>query len=132
KLSYAADWSEYAGWRDGGKAIFHLDPLWADADIDYVGIDWYPPLADWRDGDGGVDAPVFDGPHDPERLRAQVAGAEGFDWFYASDEDRDLQLRTPISDMAHGEDWVFRVKDLKGWWSNPHHDRPGGVRSATP
>ena len=131
KLSYAADWSEYAGWRDGGEAIFHLDPLWADADIDYVGIDWYPPLADWREGDGGLDGAVFNGPHDPEGLAAQVAGGEGYDWFYASDDDRDLQLRSPIVDLAHGEDWVFRVKDLKGWWSNPHHDRPGGARSAT-
>ena len=35
-------------------------------------------------------------------------------------------------DGAHGEDWLFRPKDLKGWWSNLHHDRPGGVRSPTP
>ncbi|MDZ4373888.1 MAG: glycoside hydrolase TIM-barrel-like domain-containing protein, partial [Phenylobacterium sp.] len=39
---------------------------------------------------------------------------------------------TPITDTAHGEDWVFRVKDLKGWWSNAHHDRPGGARNASP
>ena len=53
KLSYAADWSEYFGRQTGGEAIFHLDPLWADANIDYVGIDWYPPLSDWRAGAGG-------------------------------------------------------------------------------
>ncbi len=131
-ISYAADWSEYAGPRDGGEAVFHLDPLWADAAIDYVGIDWYPPLGDWRAGDGGVDAATFAGPDDPAYLAAQVAGGEGFDWFYASDADRATQTRTPIVDTAHGEDRVFRVKDLKGWWSNAHHDRPGGVRSATP
>jgi hypothetical protein len=132
RLSYAADWSEYAGWREGAEAAFHLDPLWADPNIDYVGIDWYPPLSDWRDGDGGVDASLFDGPDAVDSLAAQVAGGEGFDWFYASPADRAAQVRTPIDDSAHGEHWVFRSKDLTGWWSHAHHDRPGGVRSATP
>ncbi|MDO9587485.1 MAG: glycoside hydrolase/phage tail family protein [Brevundimonas sp.] len=131
-ISYAADWSEYAGPRDGGEAAFHLDPLWADANIDYVGVDWYPPLGDWRAGGGGVDGEVFAGPDDPAYLATQVAGGEGFGWFYASDVDRLAQARTQIADTAHGEDWVFRVKDLKGWWSNAHHDRPGGVRSGSP
>lgn len=131
-ISYAADWSEYAGVRDGGEVLFHLDPLWADAEIDYVGIDWYPPLGDWRAGDGGLDGAAFSGPDDASYLTAQVAGGEGFDWFYASEADRAAQARSLIADTAHGEDWVFRVKDLKGWWSNAHHDRSGGVRSASP
>ncbi|KQS54014.1 hypothetical protein ASG17_13775 [Brevundimonas sp. Leaf363] len=132
-LSYAADWSEYFGHQPGdGTVTFHLDPLWADANIDYVGIDWYAPLTDWRDSDGGVDAALYEGPADPAYLAAGVAGGEGFDWFYASDADRAAQVRTPIVDTAHGEDWVFRPKDLAGWWSNAHHDRPGGVRSGAP
>ena len=131
-ISYAADWSEYAGVRDGGEVAFHLDPLWADGEIDYVGVDWYPPLGDWRAGDGGIDRDAFAGPEDPAYLAAQVAGGEGFDWFYATEADRTVQARTPIVDTAHGEDWVFRVKDLKGWWANAHHDRSGGVRNATP
>ncbi|HST90968.1 MAG TPA: glycoside hydrolase/phage tail family protein [Brevundimonas sp.] len=128
-ISYAADWSEHFGRHDGEEVIFHLDPLWADPDIDYVGIDWYPPLGDWRSSGGGVDAAAFAGPDDPAYLAAQVAGGEGFDWFYASDADRAAQVRTVIQDTAHGEDWLFRPKDLKGWWSHAHHDRPGGVRS---
>ena len=132
KLSYAADWSEYSGWRMGPDVAFHLDPLWADPNIDYVGVDWYPPLADWREGEGGLDAGLYEGPDDVNGLAAQVAGGEGFDWFYASPEDRSAQIRTPIEDSAHGEDWVFRSKDLAGWWSNAHHDRPGGVRNPTP
>lgn len=134
-LSYAADWSEYSGHRPGdgsGDVIFHLDPLWSDPAIDYVGVDWYPPLGDWREAGGGVDAAAFKGPDDPAYLAAQVAGGEGFDWFYADETAREAQARTPIVDTAHGEHWVFRVKDLKGWWSNLHHDRPGGVRSGTP
>ncbi len=135
ELSYAADWSEYFGFQPGdgsGDVVFHLDPLWADAAISQVAIDWYPPLGDWREGDGGVDAETWAGPNDPYYLAAQVSGGEGFDWFYADADDRQAQVRTPIVDSAHGEDWVFRPKDLVGWWSNAHHDRPGGVRSATP
>ncbi|QQQ19546.1 glycoside hydrolase TIM-barrel-like domain-containing protein [Brevundimonas vitis] len=131
-LSYAADWSEYAGVRSGGEVLFHLDQLWADVNIDHVAIDWYPPLGDWRDDGGGLDAALFEGASDPAYLATQIAGGEGFDWFYATEADRAAQARTPIHDTAHGEDWVFRVKDLVGWWSNAHHDRPGGIRSATP
>ena len=38
----------------------------------------------------------------------------------------------PITDGAAGKPWVFRYKDLRAWWSNPHFDRPGGVESGTP
>ncbi|MBI1391788.1 MAG: hypothetical protein GC152_03500 [Alphaproteobacteria bacterium] len=136
KISYGADWSEYFGHQstDGsGDVFFHLDPFWADANVDFVGIDNYLPLADWRDGEGHADALAgFAGPTDLAYLGANIAGGERFDWHYASDADRAAQVRTPIIDGAHGEDWVFRPKDLGGWWSNAHHDRPGGVRSATP
>ncbi|WP_199743370.1 glycoside hydrolase/phage tail family protein [Caulobacter sp. 602-1] len=134
KLGYAADWSEYFGHQPGGgHAVFHLDPLWADPNIDFVGVDWYPPVTDWRDGDAHLDAEAgFLGPRDPAYLRAGLTGGESFDWFYASPADRDAQVRAPITDGAHGEPWIWRAKDLKSWWSNPHHDRPGGVRSATP
>lgn len=59
KVSYAADWSEYFGHHpaDGtGDMFFHLDPLWVSADVDFVGIDNYMPLSDWRDGYDHIDA----------------------------------------------------------------------------
>ncbi len=134
-MGYAADWSEYFGQQpaDGsGDVFFHLDPLWADPHIGFVGIDWYAPLADWRDGGEHLDALAgYGGPYDLAYLAANIAGGEGFDWFYASDVDRTAQRRTPITDAAHGEPWVFRPKDLVSWWSNAHYDRPGGVRNAT-
>ncbi|MBI1685826.1 baseplate multidomain protein megatron [Caulobacter hibisci] len=136
RVGYAADWSEYFGSQpaDGsGDVHFHLDPLWADANIDFVGIDFYPPLADWRDGEGHLDALAgWGGPHDLAYLRHGLTGGEGYDWFYASEAARTAQARTPITDGAHGEPWVFRPKDLLNWWSRAHHDRPGGVRAATP
>ena len=63
KVSYAADWTEYFGHHpdDGsGDVFFHLDPLWAPEDIDFIGIDNYMPLADWRDGSDHLDADAWD------------------------------------------------------------------------
>ena len=130
KIGYAADWSEYFGHHlPGGELFFHLDPLWADANIDFIGIDNYMPLSDWRDGMDHLDARAgWTGVHDIEYLKSNIAGGEGYDWYYASRADRDAQRRTPIADGAYGEDWVWRYKDLVNWWSNPHHDRPGGLR----
>lgn len=135
KVLYAADWSEYFGHQpaDGsGDLYFHLDPLWASASIDAIGIDCYWPLADWRDGTAHADAVAgWPSIHDPAYLRANVRGGEGFDWYYASEADRRAQVRTPITDGA-GKPWVFRFKDIASWWANAHFNRVGGVESATP
>lgn len=135
-LTYAADWSEYFGHQpaDGsGDLRFHLDPLWADAAIDAIGIDNYLPLSDWRDGNDHLDRLAgWGGPYDAAYLAANIEGGERFDWYYASDADRAAQVRTPITDGAHGKPWVFRPKDLRAWWSNLHHDRIGGVEVSVP
>lgn len=135
-IGYGADWSEYFGHQpaDGtGDVSFHLDPLWADPHIGFVGVDWYPPLTDWRDGAPNADALAgYRGTSDPAYLAAGVVGGEDYDFYYRSPADRAAQTRTPITDGAYGEPWVYRAKDLLSWWSNPHHDRPGGVRRASP
>ncbi|MGE6743510.1 baseplate multidomain protein megatron [Allorhizobium pseudoryzae] len=131
KLTYGADWTEYFGYQppDGsGDVYYHLDPLWAAPAIDAVGIDNYMPLSDWRDSDLGAANP--DGmrtPEDRAAMMAAIASGEGFDWYYASDADRDLRIRTPITDGAAGKPWVFRIKDLWNWWANPHVERRGGA-----
>ena len=133
-IGYAADWSEYFGYRpdDGsGDLFFHLDPLWADPNIDFVGIDNYMPISDWRDGDEHLDADAGS-IYDLDYLRANIEGGEGFDWYYASDQDRVDQLRTPITDDGYGEPWVYRYKDIRSWWSQPHHNRIAGVRQPLP
>jgi len=134
KIGYAADWSEYFGYhpQDGsGDIYFHLDPLWADPNIDFIGIDNYMRLSDWRDGEDHADA-GWGAIYNLEYLRANVAGGEGYDWYYPSQEARDLQAREPITDGAHGEPWVYRYKDIRNWWSQPHHNRIGGVRQGAP
>ncbi|SNX69043.1 putative tail protein [Cereibacter ovatus] len=131
KIGYAADWSEWFGHHVGGDVRFHLDPLWSDPNIDFVGIDNYMPLSDWRDGEAHADA-GWGSIHNLDYLKANIAGGEGFDWYYASPEDAEAQRRRPIEDGAHGEPWIYRPKDLKSWWSLPHHERIAGVRQAQP
>ena len=132
KVSYAADWSEYSGYQPEGTGdkLFHLDPLWADPAVDFIGIDNYMPLSDWRDGETHADSAARS-IYNLDYLRGNVAGGEGYDWFYHSPEARAAQFRTPISDF-YDEPWIWRYKDIKGWWSNPHHDRVGGLRSVAP
>ncbi|PRD45806.1 host specificity protein [Phyllobacterium phragmitis] len=136
QLTYAADWSEYFGHhpQDGsGNVYFHLDPLWAHPTIDAVGIDNYMPLGDWRDEDDRRFGPDnLSGAYDIEGLVGNIAGGEGFDWYYASAADRQNRVRSPISDGLSGKPWVFRYKDLKSWWENPHYNRIDGVESGTP
>jgi len=128
-ITYAADWSGWNGMQPGGQAsgqpaafIFHLDPLWADPNIDAVGIDWYVPVTHGTGGGRITDAAIAAG----------IAGGEGHDWYFATQADRLAGIGTPITDSAHAEPWIWRVKDIASWWSNRHHDRPGGVRSALP
>ena len=135
KLTYGADWSEYFGFHpeDGtGNVFFNLDPLWASPHIDAVGIDNYMPLSDWRDEDvrsGNPDG--FDSADDVAGLVRQMTAGEGFDWYYASDAARANRQRSLISDGLAGKLWVFRYKDMAGWWQNRHYNRVGGAESAT-
>ena len=133
KISYAADWSEYFGYhpQDGsGDVLFHLDALWADPEIDFIGIDNYMPLSDWRDGFDHADAD-WGSIHNLLYLQSNISGGEGYDWYYPSPQAAAAQLRKPISDGAHGEPWVFRYKDIRNWWTEPHHERIGGVRQSS-
>lgn len=131
-IGYAADWSEYHGYQPGGTGdkIYHLDPLWASQDIDFIGIDNYMPLSDWREGNDHLDAD-FGSIYNLDYLRANVEGGEGYDWYYHSPEAEAAQIRTPITD-GQGEPWIYRYKDLRNWWLRAHHDRIDGVRAALP
>ncbi len=131
KISYAADWSEYFGYHVDGDIYFHLDPLWADPNIDFVGIDNYMPLSDWRDGEDHADA-GFGSIYNPAYLMSNIAGGEGYDWYYDGTEGALAQRRLPITDGEYGEPWVFRYKDIRSWWSNLHYERRNGERLSEP
>ncbi|MEN3792942.1 glycoside hydrolase/phage tail family protein [Fulvimarina sp. MAC3] len=129
-VTYAADWSEYASYRpaDGsGEVHFNLDALWASDAIDVVGIDNYLPLSDWRsDGEPGSETPSQ---YDREALADDLDSGEWYDWYYASSADRVAGVRTPITDGTAGKPFVYRAKDIQGWWANPHYNRENGVET---
>ncbi len=129
KVSYAADWSEYFGYQADGNLYFHLDPLWSDPHVDFIGIDNYMLLSDWRDGTDHADA-GWGSIYNLDYLKANIEGGEGFDWYYDGPEGEIHQLRKPITDASYGEPWVFRFKDIRNWWKQAHHNRIGGVRQA--
>jgi GTA TIM-barrel-like domain/Putative phage tail protein len=136
KISYGADWSEYFGHQplDGsGDVFFHLDPLWSSSAIDFIGVDNYLPMSDWRDGTNHADYLAGTRSiYDKSYLQGRIAGGENYDWYYANATDRDAQTRTPITDGAYNKPWMFRPKDFKNWWLNAHYNRPAGVQAATP
>ena len=136
KVGYAADWSEYNNHQTGdadGAVLFNLDPLWSDANIDFIGIDNYMPLSDWRDGTAHLDYDAQNGPtsiYDVDYLSGNIRGGEDYDWYYKTLADRDAQARTPIADGTCNKPWVWRAKDIWNWWSNAHYDRADGTQSA--
>lgn len=137
KISYAANWSEYgAKVAANGDVGFPLDGFWGHAACDFIGIDAYFPLADWRDGAAHLDAQAgAKAITEDAYLQANVAGGEYFDWYYADAAARQSQTRTAITDgfdndPDNNQVWMYRAKDVRGWWAHPHHPRIGGVKGA--
>jgi hypothetical protein len=131
-VTYGADWTEYgADVVDAGELRFPLDPLWSCSAIGAVGIDYYAPLADWRDDAGHRDSAVAASTYDLDYLSGNVRGGEDFDWYYADDAARTSQTRTDITDGL-GKPWVFRSKDILNWWSNLHYERAAHAELITP
>jgi len=98
QITYAADWSEYHstnGW-------FNLDPLWASANIDFVGIDSYFPLTD--------DLPQIQ--IDEQAITDGWESGEGWDYYYTDSVNR--TGKTNYSDAK------FAWKNLEYWWKNTH------------
>lgn len=128
-VTYGADWTEYGSHvvdADATEVRFPLDALWASSSIDAIGIDYYAPLSDWRDGAAHLDRTQASAITDRAYLRSNLFGGEGFDWYYADDAARLAQSRTDITDGL-GKPWVFRQKDILSFWSNLHYERVGGA-----
>jgi hypothetical protein len=131
-VTYGADWTEYgADVVDASEVRFPLDPLWSCSAIGAVGIDYYAPLADWRDEAGHRDLAVTSSIYDQNYLRGNVSAGEGYDWHYADNAARAAQTRTDIIDGL-GKPWVFRQKDIWNWWSNLHYERVSYAELITP
>ncbi len=109
--------------------LFHLDPLWTDDNVDFVGIDNYMPLSDWRDGEEHADAGWG------SYLQPRLSGGECRRW-------RGLRLVLPCARGARGAVahadrghrlWRGLGVPLQGSASAGGRtriiDRPGGVRA---
>ena len=123
KISYGADWTEYGAYYSDNNTYFPLDALWSNANIDFVGIDYYAPISDRHEGDARYSTPDF---------QNHIEGGEGYDYYYQNQSDRTNKIKTPIIDTNYHEEWVYRQKDLRGFWSNTHYERVGGVKKAIP
>ena len=97
KISYASDWSEYK--------MPSLASLWPSAD--FIGIDNYLPITDWRDGDEV---------YEPQHFIDGITSGEYWDYFYADDAGRLANDKRPITDPQ------FRQKDIRYWRDN---NQPG-------
>ena len=132
EISYAADWTEYGAHyvANVNDVDFPLDSFWGDANVDFVGIDNYLPLSDWRDGSSHADYRAgHKDIHDQTYLKSNIEGGEYYDWYYANQAARKAQTRTPITDGL-GKPWIWRRKDLKNWWRNRHYVRRNGVEGS--
>ena len=133
-VTYGADWTEYGSHvvdPAANEVRFPLDPLWASASIDCIGIDYYAPLADWRDDANSLDRVLSDSPYKLRYLAGGLNSGEAYDWYYADDATRAAQVRSPITDGL-GKPWIFRQKDIWSFWRQPHYERVGGVELAGP
>ncbi|PZA12721.1 hypothetical protein DNX69_07445 [Rhodopseudomonas palustris] len=133
-VTYGADWTEYGAdvvTPDASEIRFPLDPLWASPAIGAIGIDYYAPLADWRDDAGHLDSAIAATTYDRGYLAANVEAGEGYDWYYPDAAARTGQARVPITDGL-GKPWIHRVKDIRSFWSQPHVERVGGSELASP
>jgi len=129
EITYACDWSEFMPRNyttsGGFNSVFHLDPLWADDNIDFIGIDNYLPLSDWRGSELAIDDALWDSIYELGYLKGQIESGERYDYEYLTVFDRDNQVRTPITE------WRYRDKDHKSWWREDHYNIIDGVTQAS-
>ncbi len=99
KISYAADWSEYHH-TDGGW--YNLDTLWANKEIDFIGIDAYFPITNKPETTS-----------DLNEIKKGWCSGEGYDYYLD-----DNNLRYPL-------DKKYAWKDIQWWWENQHYNPDG-------
>ncbi len=94
KLTYAANWSEYhhtaGGW-------YHMDALWADKNIDYIGLDAYFRITDNRSNT----------PITSEAVKEGWSSGIDYDYYLKGDEYMPLDER-------------YAVKNFEWFWKNKH------------
>lgn len=100
--TYAADWSEYHS--IGG--YYHLDPLWTDSNIDFVGIDNYMPIT--------PDLPQNQ--ITQEVIKQYWEDGEGWEYFYTDSVNRTGKTDYSPNDGTSPYAW----KNIEQWWNSTH------------
>ena len=88
--------------------------------------------SDWRDGLDHLDAAERRRDHRPRLPARQRRGRRGLRLVLR--QRRRPRGAGPDADhrrRRRASPWVFRYKDIRSWWSNPHRNRPGGVESGS-
>ncbi len=133
KVSYLADWDEWAGIDPSNIAspqysfpslrTFNMDPLWSSDFIDFIAIAPNGDVTDWRSSGPNLDSLYYNSPNNPFYILSGLVGGPYYDYYYATQNDRDNQTRTIINGVNGDSDaWVYRLKDYTNWLSNKHYD----------
>jgi hypothetical protein len=101
-ISYAANWAEYHS-SDGW---FHLDKLWQDKNINYVGIDAYFPLTSHVPYSKHID------------VRDIEEGWESGEYYNYYEENGARKKLTP----------QYAIQNIKYWWTH-NHVNPDGSKT---
>lgn len=102
-ISYCANWTEYHSY----KGIRHLDPLWADDQINFVGISFYMPLTD----------PTQE--ITKEAIKQGITSGEGADYY------------TINGQKFYYQDKSYGWKNLQIWHDNSHYEHVNGAMRET-
>ena len=102
KISYAADWSEYHHTNGGW---YNMDKLWANGNIDFVGIDAYFPLTATQDKN--ITKVI---------IKNGWESGEYYDFYY-NDNGKKQNLQPE-----------YALKNIKWWWEN-NHINPSNART---
>ena len=101
KITYAADWSEY---HHDTLGNYNLDKLWANENIDYIGIDAYFPLTDNVETTYNLD-----------EIQNGWRSGEGWDFYYTDN------ARTEKESLS--QEWAW--KNVEYFWANEHCNADG-------
>ncbi len=106
KLSYAANWSEY----HSDKGWYHLDKLWQDKNIDYVGIDAYFPLT--------THIPTTQ-KLNPELIEEGWESGENYEYY----DDNGVKKKLSPE---------YAIENIRYWWLHRHKNPDGSVTGWKP
>ena len=101
KITYTADWSEY---HHNDRGDYNMDKLWADKNIDFIGIDAYFPLTDKSETTYNID-----------EIKNGWFSGEGYDFYY---KDKQRTIKEKLNEK-------YAWKNLKWFIENEHYNTDG-------